>query len=65
MTEQPTLFETEQQIRKDKVLAAAAAYLRGRSGSKRRPGRTLFSEGRQVEKNFKKGKPEAVKTHKK
>jgi len=47
MTEQPSLFETEQQIRKDKALAAATAYLRGRSGRKRRPGCTKHSS-----KNF-------------
>lgn len=28
------LFDTEQQVRKDKVLAAAATYLSGRSGCK-------------------------------
>ncbi|MHC4397240.1 MAG: hypothetical protein ACYS1A_16505 [Planctomycetota bacterium] len=34
---QRTLFETEQQVRKDKVLAAAGEYLRSRTKTRRRP----------------------------
>jgi len=34
--QEKTLFETEQQVRKDKVIAAAATYLSGRKQGRRR-----------------------------